>query len=66
MIGASILCVLFVLGFYAFVGFCAAVLQLVESHKAELRYRALLREPAPKKLPRKLSFQPRKDRNEYT
>lgn len=55
-----------VLCFYAFLGFCAAVLRLVELHKAELRYMSLMKAPLPKRLPRRILFQPRKDRNEYT
>ena len=66
MISTSILCVLFTVAFYCFLGFCAAVLRLVELHKAELKYMNLLKEPLPKRLPRKILFQPRKDRNEYT
>lgn len=62
----SIALVVAVLCFYAFLGFCAAVFRLVELHKAELKYMNLLKEPLPKRLPRKILFQPRKDRNEYT
>lgn len=70
MISTSILCVLFVIAFYCFLGFCASVLRLVELEKAEaaLRaaHRAAMREPAPKRLPKRVFSQPKKDRNEYT
>lgn len=62
----SLALVVVVLCFYAFMGFCAAVLRLVEIHKAEMRFMGLMKEPLPKRLPRRILFQPKKDRNEYT
>ena len=61
----AILWVLAGLMYFAFVGFVSQVLRLKALHKAEARWREVLREPEPKRLPRQIG-QPKRDRNEYT
>ena len=61
----AILWVLAGLMYFAFVGFVSQVLRLKALHRAEVRMREVMREPAPKRLPRRI-VQPARDRNEYT